>query len=129
MNAGPRVLVVLDGTGSDAATDRALAVHRALARLGAEVRSVALGPSGDGALDGEVPVLGPSPGSLASALQLRREARWADVVVCTGVRSARASRLRARRGATLVHLDGSLGAAESARSVLSAAAAPEVPGR
>ena len=50
---------------------------------------MALAPGQLGGLDGTVPVLGPTPSSLASLLQLGREQRWADSVVCFGLAAAR----------------------------------------
>lgn len=51
---------------------------------------MALAPGQVGGLDGAVPVLGPTSASLASLLQLGREQRWADSVVCFGFAAARA---------------------------------------
>ena len=50
---------------------------------------MALAPGQLGGLDGTVPVMGPTPSSLASLLQLGREQRWADSVVCFGFAAAR----------------------------------------
>lgn len=79
-----RVLFVLGDTdASDAATET-LELHRGLALLGVQMRTVALGPGRHGGLDGLVPVLSPAKRSLGAITQLRREQRWADAVVCWG---------------------------------------------
>ena len=67
----------------------ALELHTVLSAHGAQVRTMALAPGQLGGLDGTVPVLGPTPSSLASRLQLGREQRWADSVVCFGFAAAR----------------------------------------
>ncbi|MFV0317680.1 MAG: hypothetical protein ACK5O2_12065 [Microthrixaceae bacterium] len=119
MTGPTRVLVVLDDTSTGELNDRALALHRKLTEFGAQVRTVAMGPGGDGALDVELPVLGPSPGSLAAALQLRRESHWADLVVCAGRRCARAQRLAgARRSAAVQLIDGRQSSVDDVRSSL-----------
>lgn len=79
-----RVLQVLAGTDADDDALGALVLHDALAGLGVEVRTVALGPGRRGGLDTEVPVLAPSTRSPAARFQLRRERTWADVVVAVG---------------------------------------------
>ncbi|MGI9577400.1 MAG: hypothetical protein ACR2OH_04330 [Microthrixaceae bacterium] len=70
-----------------------------------EIRMVALAPGASGGLDGVVPVLAPSPRSLAAKLQLRREAKWADVVVYFGAETASAAgRIATSKGAATVVL-------------------------
>ncbi|MCZ7630337.1 MAG: hypothetical protein M5U19_15430 [Microthrixaceae bacterium] len=87
---------------SDAATET-LELHRGLAVLGVRMRTVALGPGRRGGLDSVVPVLSPAARSLAATAQLRREQRWADVVVCWGLTASIVQRLSgSRRGMTTV---------------------------
>lgn len=97
--AGLRVLSVLGRSDLTDASLRALDLHRHLGDLGAEVRTVALGPGPAGGLDAVVPVLAPHPRTVAAGLQLRREARWCDVLLLHGVTSATvAHRWLPRRG-------------------------------
>lgn len=83
-----RVLIVLPDTAASPDNERVLGLHRDLASAGLELRTVALGPGGDAALDPLVPVLAPGARSLAAVLQLRREQRWADVVAVSGPTAA-----------------------------------------
>jgi hypothetical protein len=96
--SGVRVLTVL--VGSDVSDDslRALDLHRHLASLGAQVRTVALGPGTSGGLDAVVPVLAPHPRAPAAGLQLRREARWCDVLVLHGSHPGRVAHRWVPRG-------------------------------
>ncbi|MCB1011941.1 MAG: hypothetical protein H6517_08080 [Microthrixaceae bacterium] len=98
------MLLVLDDTSSGRRSDTAVHLHRGLVAHGAEVRSVALAPGGDGALDEAVPVLAPAPRSLAAMLQLRREQRWADLVVCAGDVAALLQRMTGPRRRASVQL-------------------------
>lgn len=75
--------MLADTDDTESATE-ALALHRGLVALGVQMRTVALGPGRSGGLDSVVPVLAPAARSLAAVTQLRRERRWADVVVCWG---------------------------------------------
>ena len=92
-----RVLMVLADTDRTDANLSAIDLHGGLVRLGAEVRTVALGPGRRGGLASLVPVLGPGRRSMAAQLQLRREQAWADVVVAHGLGAARVQH-RAGRG-------------------------------
>ena len=98
------MLLVLDDTSSGRRSDTAVHLHRGLVAHGAEVRSVALAPGGDGALDEAVPVLAPAPRPLAAMLQLRREQRWADLVVCAGDVAALLQRMTGPRRRASVQL-------------------------
>lgn len=80
-----RVLFVLADTDRSVASTAILELHGELVSLGVQMRTVALGPGRRGGLDSVVPVLSPATRSLAAVSQLRREQRWADVVVCWGV--------------------------------------------
>lgn len=70
----------------------------------ARLRCVALAPGTVGGLDAQVPVLGPSPRSLAARIQLRRECRWADVIVYFGGDTALAQLRWPLRGVSTVAL-------------------------
>lgn len=94
---GVHLLIVLADTDAVDPSLSALDLHAGLAATGTEVRTVALGPGRRGGLDQLVPTLAPSPHSLASVLQLRRESAWADVVLAFGLTAARSGR-RARVG-------------------------------
>lgn len=96
---GLRVLQVLGDTDDGDPGRVALDLHDALGPVGLEVRTVALGPGRVGGLDRMVPVLGPARRSLAAHTQLRREQRWADVVVLWGEGSAAVAALASVRGA------------------------------
>lgn len=76
-----RLLQVLGDTDDTDDARFALDLHARLADLGLEVRTLALGPGRRGGLESLVPVMSPSRRSLAAHTQLRREQRWADVVV------------------------------------------------
>lgn len=81
-------------------------LHHGLADAGIEVRTLALAP-GRGRLPSlPIPAMSPSPRSLAAHTQLRREQRWADVVVLRGARVAAASGLVHVRSAppSVLHL-------------------------
>lgn len=93
-----RILQVLGDTDADDPGRTALDLHGALDRRGQAVRSVALGPGRRGGLDGLLPVLGPSPRSVSARTQLRRERRWADVVVLHGPVAVDAASSRWLRG-------------------------------
>jgi hypothetical protein len=80
-----RALFVIADTDRSEHSTAILELHRRLARLGVQMRTVALGPGRRGGLDSMVPVLSPAARSLAAVTQLRREQRWADVVVCWGI--------------------------------------------
>jgi hypothetical protein len=86
---GIRVLMVLGCSDVTDTSLRALDLHRHLAGVGAHVRTIALGPGASGGLDAVVPVLAPHPRAPAAGLQLRREARWCDVMVVHGGHPAR----------------------------------------
>jgi len=93
-----RVLQVLGDTDADDDGHAALDLHRALGRLGAEVRTLALTPGRSAGLAATVPTMGPSAGSIATHTQLRREQRWADVVVLRGERPAACAGMARVRG-------------------------------
>jgi hypothetical protein len=59
---------------------------------------VALGPGTSGGLDAVVPVLAPHPRAPAAGLQLRREARWCDVLVLHGSHPGRVAHRWVPRG-------------------------------
>lgn len=115
---GPlRILQVLATTDADDVGLAALDLHAALSRHGEAVRSVALGPGWRGGLDGLLPVLGPSTRALSARTQLRRERRWADVVLLQGPTAveAAASRLLGGGPPAVAALDpGSFGSVAEA---------------
>ena len=77
-----QVVAVPDGAPLAAAGE----LHRFLDTAGVEVRTLAAGPAPSTARPPSVvlPPMAPSARSLAALTQLRREARWADVVVLRG---------------------------------------------
>ena len=79
-----RVLQVLADTDDVDDSRFSLDLHAALATGGLEVRTMALGPGRVGGLESVVPVMSPSRRSIAAHTQLRREQRWADVVLLRG---------------------------------------------
>lgn len=79
-----RVLQVLGDTDDVDDARFALDLHHALSGRSIEVRTIALGPGRVGGLEGLVPVMSPSRRSIAAHTQLRREQRWADVVILRG---------------------------------------------
>ena len=79
-----RVLQVLGDTDDVDDARFALDLHGRLSARGLEVRTMALGPGRVGGLESLVPTMSPSRRSLAAHTQLRREQRWADVVVLRG---------------------------------------------
>lgn len=88
-----RVLQVLGSDDRDDVGRAALDLHRELTVRGMHVRTLALAPGSEGGLAAEVPVMSPSARSLSAHTQLRREQRWADVVVLRGERPAAAAGL------------------------------------
>jgi hypothetical protein len=78
------VLQVLSDTDDSDDSRFALDLHARLTDRGLEVRTMALGPGHRGGLESRVPVMSPSRRSIAAHTQLRREQRWADVVVLRG---------------------------------------------
>lgn len=103
-----RVLFVLSDTDRSDRNLIALELHRGLARLDLEMRTAALAPGRQGGLDDMVPALCPARRSLSAVTQLRREQRWADVVVCWDARAALVQRLSGSRRSlpTVVVTDG-----------------------
>ena len=93
-----RLLQVLGDTDDTDDARFALDLHARLADLGLEVRTLALGPGRRGGLESLVPVMSPSRRSLAAHTQLRREQRWADVVVLRGGPAALVAGLARRSG-------------------------------
>jgi Glycosyltransferase Family 4 len=94
-----RVLQVLADTDDVDDGRFALELHGRLAERGLEVRTLALGPGRRGGLEAVLPVMSPSRRSIAAHTQLRREQRWADVVVLRGERPALVAALANRAGA------------------------------
>ena len=94
-----RVLQVLGTTDADDDADASLDLHRGLAHLGVEVRTLALAPGRTAGFQTEIPTMGPSVRSLAAVTQLRREQRWADVVVLRGEAPVAAAGWLPARGA------------------------------
>lgn len=96
---GARLLQVVGD--SDATHDNlaALELHRRLDRDGLEVRTLALAPGAVGGLSSVLPTMAPSGRSLAAHTQLRREQRWADVVLLRGPVAATAAGLARMRAA------------------------------
>ncbi len=92
-----RVLIVLSDTDRSDSSLCALDLHAGIVALGDDVRTVALGPGGRGGLDHVIPILGPSPRSPSATLQLRREQRWADIVICFGLHTFGVQRRAAMR--------------------------------
>jgi hypothetical protein len=96
MDDGPRslrVLQVLGDTDDDDDGRAALDLHRQLTRAGIEIRTLALAPGTQAGLASIVPTMSPSARSIAAHTQLRREQRWADVVVLRGEAPAAAAGL------------------------------------
>ncbi|HNG25107.1 MAG TPA: hypothetical protein PLC03_14175, partial [Microthrixaceae bacterium] len=79
-----RVLQVLGHNDRDGVGQASLELHRELARRGMQVRTLALAPGREAGLSAVVPTMSPSARSLAAHTQLRREQRWADVVILRG---------------------------------------------
>lgn len=90
------MLQVIGDTDPCEAHLAAVALHRDLAGLGVEVRTLALAPGRRGGLDDLVPVMAPTRRSWTIRRVLDRERRWADVVVLHGPRAV----VRRSRGAT-----------------------------
>jgi hypothetical protein len=82
-----RVLQVLADTDADPVNRFAVDLHPALSDLGFEVRTLALAPGATGELASVIPAISPSRRSLAATTELRREARWADVVLFHSARA------------------------------------------
>ncbi|WP_255626090.1 glycosyltransferase [Dermatobacter hominis] len=94
-----RVLQVLADTDDRDDGRAALDLHRSLTAAGVEIRTLALAPGRQAGLAGVVPTMSPSARSLAAHTQLRREQRWADVVVLRGEAPAAAAGLAPIRSA------------------------------
>lgn len=110
-----RVLFVLADTNRSVAGTAVIELHRALANLGVQMRTVALGPGRGGGLDNVIPVLSPASRSLSAVTQLRREQRWSDVVVCWGLTPLLVQKLGgSRRRTPTVMGPGSVGHAGGA---------------
>lgn len=95
-----RVLFVLADTDRSEESTAILDLHRGLVSLGVQMRTAALGPGRRGGLDSMLPVLSPATRSIAAVSQLRREQRWADVVVCWGSTTSVIQRLSGSRRRT-----------------------------
>jgi len=94
-----RVLQVLGHNDRDGVGQASLELHRELARRGMQVRTLALAPGREAGLSAVVPTMSPSARSLAAHTQLRREQRWADVVILRGQVPAAAAGLSRMSGA------------------------------
>jgi hypothetical protein len=81
MGAPLRLLQLVADTDAGTAQSRALALHKALAERGQEVRTLAVAPGRSGELAATLPVLAPGRRSVAALTAVRAEARWADVVL------------------------------------------------
>lgn len=92
-------------------------LHHGLADAGIEVRTLALAPGRGRFPTLSIPAMSPSPRSLAAHTQLRREQRWADVVVLRGATVAAAAGLTPVRAGppSLLHLTDEVSAWEHGR--------------
>lgn len=88
---GPRVLQILADTDASATNLAAVTLHQQLSALGLEVRTLALSAGSRPGLERDVPTMAPSRRSFAARGQFHHEARWSDVVVLHGHRSATAA--------------------------------------
>ncbi len=76
-----RVLQLIGDTDPSATNLAAVALHRELADVDVEVRTLALAPGRRGGLDDAVPVMAPTRRSWTIRRVLDRESRWADVTL------------------------------------------------
>lgn len=76
-----RVLQLIGDTDSTEAHLGAITLHRQLAGVGIEVRTLALAPGRRGGLDDAVPVMAPTRRSWTIRRVLDRESLWADVTL------------------------------------------------
>lgn len=91
-----RVLQFIGDTDVVAPHLAAMALHRALAVRGLEVRTLALAPGAHGGLEQDVPAIAPGRRSFAARGAARIESKWADVVVVHGSRALTIATLRPR---------------------------------
>lgn len=85
---GPRVLQIIADTDASPTTLAAVALHHDLSSRGLQVRTLALSAGSRPGLEHDVPTMAPSRRSFAARGQFHHEARWSDVVVLHGLRSA-----------------------------------------
>jgi hypothetical protein len=85
---GPRVLQIIADTDASASNLAAVSLHQQLSARGLEVRTLALGAGSRPGLERDVPTMAPSRRSFAARGQFHHEARWSDIVVLHGHRSA-----------------------------------------
>lgn len=76
-----RVLQILSDTSDSVANLNALRFHQMATGHGYQVRTLALGPGPGAQVTRTVPAMAPSPRSISATTQLRRELKWADVMV------------------------------------------------
>ena len=124
------MLQVLPDTDDSAANRAAVELHGALVGAGLAVRTVAIAPGRRGGLAGVLPAVSPSRRSLAALGELRRESRWADVVLFHGTRSLPPFAGMLRRGPRAVLLlDGEERPPRSLARLRRSGALREVPAR
>ncbi|MFN7151988.1 MAG: hypothetical protein ACK4V6_21225 [Microthrixaceae bacterium] len=85
---GPRVLQIIADTDATPTNLAAVALHHGLTTSGFQVRTLALSAGSRPGLEHDVPTMAPSRRSFAARGQFHHEARWSDVVVLHGLRSA-----------------------------------------
>ncbi|MFI5043856.1 MAG: hypothetical protein ACHQDC_03605 [Acidimicrobiales bacterium] len=83
-----RILQVVGDTDATDSALGALDLHAAWVGRSLEVRTFAIAPGRRRGLEEAIPVLAPGRRSITAHTQLRREARWADVVVLHGTPAA-----------------------------------------
>jgi hypothetical protein len=85
---GPRVLQIIADTDATPTNLAAVALHHDLSARGLQVRTLALSAGTRPGLEHDVPTMAPSRRSFAARGMFHQEARWSDVVVLHGLRSA-----------------------------------------
>ena len=85
---GPRVLQIVADTDATPTNLAAVALHHELSTRELQVRTLALSAGSRPGLEHDVPTMAPSRRSFAARGQFHHEARWSDVVVLHGLRSA-----------------------------------------
>jgi hypothetical protein len=96
-----RVLQLIGDTDADLPQLAAVALHRALASSGLEVRTLALAPGRAGGLEQDVPAMAPSRRSFAARGMVTGESRWSDVVVLHAPRALTSATAPSRRGGSV----------------------------
>jgi hypothetical protein len=101
-----RVLQVLADTDASDLNLAAIDLHGDLTAAGLEIRTVALTQGRTGGLAAVLPAMAPGRRTVSAVTEVRREARWADLILFQGARAVPPGLWAVAGPPVLVHLVG-----------------------